>query len=536
MALSKKRKVDAENRAFNSEWNDASMFILPPASTKPVCLICSETVALIKSANVKRHYETKHKAFDQSYPPKSELRTQKIRCLAAQYDQSTRVLSRAFSAQQRANECSLRVAWVLGKHKKPFTDASIVKECMTEIAEALLDGKEKDELCDKIEKIPLSACTATRRSEILAQDSLSQLEEAICKALCVGLAVDESTDVSDNAQLLVYIRFLNREKNQFCEDLLGVTPLQTTTKGEDIYLAIKETPAKRGIEPTKVISITTDGAPAMIGREKGAVARFKEDNADLISYHCIIHQAVLCSTLSDEYAEVMKTMIKIINFLRASSSCQHRMLREFLKEVDANSDDLLLHNNVYKEDLQGDYTHFPKVKEQVQGHRDVSSFVDFVDKLIENFSKRFDSFSIGEELTLFIQNPFLITDVRAFTNDVTHHFKWANTGPLQMQMIDLQANVALKEQFARTESTTFWLQMVSETAFPDLKKVALFILTMFGSTYSCEAAFSTMNIIKTKYRSKLTNEHLHMCMRMALTSFKPRFKMLAGQAKAQFSH
>ncbi|KAI4884246.1 hypothetical protein NFI96_001390 [Prochilodus magdalenae] len=142
---------------------------------------------------------------------------------------------------------------------------------------------------------------------------------------------------------------------------------------------------------------------------------------------------------------------------------------------------------VFKEDLQGDYTHFPKVKEQVQGHRDVSSFVDFVDKLIENFSKRFDSFSIGEELTLFIQNPFLITDVRAFTNDVTHHFKWANTGP---QMIDLQADVALKEQFARTESTTFWLQMVSETAFPDLKKVALFILTMFGSTYSCEAASS----------------------------------------------
>lgn len=494
---------------------------------------------------------------------------------------------------------------------------------MTEIAEALLDGKEKDELCDKIEKIPLSACTATRRSEILAQDSLSQLEEAICKAPCVGLAVDESTDVSDNAQLLVYIRFLNREKNQFCEDLLGVTPLQTTTKGEDIYLAIKEMLAKRGIEPKQVISITTDGAPAMIGREKGAVARLKEDNADLISYRCIIHQAVLCSTLSDEYAEVMKTMMKIINFLRASSSCQHCMLREFLKEVDTNSDDLLLHNNVrwlskgrvlerfwsirhevtafleqlesqkaanfsvflndeknmgivafladimshlnglnlqlqgknnsicdlmtavrsfqrklqvYKEDLQGDYTHFPKVKEQVQGHRDVSSFVDFVDKLIENFSKRFDGFSIGEELTLFIQNPFLITDVRAFTNDVTHHFKWANTGPLQMQIIDLQADVALKEQFARTESTTFWLQMVSETAFPDLKKVALFILTMFGSTYSCEAAFSTMNIIKTKYRSKLTNEHLHMCMRMALTSFKPRFKMLAEQAKAQFSH
>lgn len=73
MALSKKRKVDTENRTFKTEWTDAYMFILPAASSKPVCLICSETVALIKSGNVKRHYETKHKAFEQSYPPKSEL-------------------------------------------------------------------------------------------------------------------------------------------------------------------------------------------------------------------------------------------------------------------------------------------------------------------------------------------------------------------------------------------------------------------------------------------------------------------------------
>lgn len=97
---------------------------------------------------------------------------------------------------------------------------------------------------------------------------------------------------------------------------------------------------KRGIEPT------TDGAPAVMGREKGAAARIKEDNSELISYHCTIHQSVLCSTLSDEYAEVIKTMMKMLHFLRASSSCQHRMLREFLREVDAHADDLQLHNNV----------------------------------------------------------------------------------------------------------------------------------------------------------------------------------------------
>ena len=56
---------------------------------------------------------------------------------------------------------------------------------------------------------------------------------------CVGLAVDESTDVSDNAQLLIHLRFFNQEKKEFCEDVLGVTPLKTSTRGVDIYLAIR---------------------------------------------------------------------------------------------------------------------------------------------------------------------------------------------------------------------------------------------------------------------------------------------------------
>ena len=84
----------------------------------------------------------------------------------------------------------------------------------------------------------------------------------------------------------------------------------------------------------------------MVGREKGAVARMKEDNPELISYHCIIHQSILCATISDKYDEVMSIMMRMINFFRASSSHQHRMLREFLKEFDANADDLVLHNNV----------------------------------------------------------------------------------------------------------------------------------------------------------------------------------------------
>ena len=621
MACSKKRKVDSENRAFKEEWTDAYLFILPIGSTKPVCLICSETVALVKSGNIKRHYETKHKTFSQTHPLDSTIRSQKITQLRAQFDRSSRIIVNASTAQQRANECSLRIAWIVGQHKKPFSDGMVVKECMSAVAETLLDGKQKDELCQKVQQIPLSTATTTSKSEIVTRDVLAQLDEAIQKADCISLAVDESTDITEHAQLVVFVRFFNKEENKNCEDLLGVTSLGSNTRGEDIYKAIKKMLADRGIDVKKVVSITTDGAPAMLGREKGAVARMREDHPDLISYHCIIHQSVLCATLSDQYADVMNTMMRMINFLRASSSLQHRQLREFLREVEANSDDLLLHNNVrwlskgrvlerfwsireeiktfmaqlksqkamqfllflqntekmdhvaflvditshlnqlnlklqgkdhsacdlmtdvhafqrklklFKEDLLADCTHYPAVKEQVRG--DKSWCVEFVDKLIANFGKRFDSFALGDQLSLFIQNPFLITEIRRFSNEVCDTFKWAKAGFLQLELMDLQSNVVMKEQVGGSDAASFWIQTVSETAFPTLKKVALHTLSMFGSTYCCEAAFSTLGIIKSKYRSRLTDEHLDMCLRMALSPFNPRFKVLAVQSKAHFSH
>ncbi|XP_056132816.1 tyrosine-protein kinase JAK2 [Lampris incognitus] len=174
----------------------------------------------------------------------------------------------------------------------------------------------------------------------------------------------------------------------------------------------------------------------------------KEDNPELISYHCIIYQSVLCSTLSDEYAEpeVMNTMMRMINFLRASFSYQHRVLREFLREVDANADDLLLHNDVRWLSKGRVLEHFWSTRTEIAAS---------LAQLIVNFSKRFDSFSLGQQLTLFIQNPFLITDISVFSKEVTQHFKWANAGPFQMQLVDLQAVVALKEHFGGTDPATF---------------------------------------------------------------------------------
>lgn len=60
-----------------------------------------------------------------------------------------------------------------------------------------------------------------------------------------------------------------------------------------------------------------EGAPAMLGKERGAVTRMKEDKPHSIAYHCLFHQSVLFASLMEELSKVMGTMTKlrVINFL-----------------------------------------------------------------------------------------------------------------------------------------------------------------------------------------------------------------------------
>ncbi|KAG2458092.1 SCND3 protein, partial [Polypterus senegalus] len=342
---------------------------------------------------------------------------------------------------------------------------------------------------------------------------------------------------------------------------------------------------------------------------------------DLMAYHCIIDQMVLCASLGERYSEVMTTVMKLVNYLRASSALQHRLLRLFLIEVNATFDDLLLHNNVrwlskgkvlerfwalrkeletflldqksakakpfadfmkndekmeivafltditshlndlnmklqgknstvcdlmlavrafqrklevFKCDLQQDLLHFPRLLDQTAGKHHHHNYAEFLDKLIKNFQTCFEDFPLGKQVLLCIENPFLVKNIAEFSNEATKVFQWASAASLQTELIELQENLALQE--SHCDLVTFWTKMVTAAGVPLLQKMALQILTMFPSTYCCESAFSTMNMVKNTYRHTLTNEHLHQCLRLALTPFMPKFKQLVAQRRCHLSH
>ena len=67
----------------------------------------------------------------------------------------------------------------------------------------------KTKIKEKINKIPLSDSTSMRRTKLLAYDLMSQLDEGLRNASGISLAINDSTDKTDNAQVMVFVRYYN---------------------------------------------------------------------------------------------------------------------------------------------------------------------------------------------------------------------------------------------------------------------------------------------------------------------------------------
>ena len=154
--------------------------------------------------------------------------------------------------------------------------------------------------------------------------------------------------------------------------------------------------------------------------------------------------------------------------------------------------------------------------------------------MIENFLARFDDFPIGKELLLFIENPFRVVDTTEFSVKTKDMFKWVDAAKIQLELIEFQESVVVKKLFCDCKSENFWSKERFSTNHATLCKLTLQILTMFGSIYCCESAFSDMNYIKNKFWMGMTNENLHHCLRLAVTTSQPRFKALAESKKCNF--
>lgn len=82
-----------------------------------------------------------------------------------------------------------------------------------------------------------------------------------------------------------------------------------------------------------------------------------------------------------------------------------------------------------------------------------------------------------------------------------------------MEIINLENDVQLKSE---QHSQHFW-SLVDPDNYTILHQAGLKVAVLFGSTYLCDSAFFDMDVIKSKYRNRLTDVHLNDSIRVKLS-------------------
>ncbi|KAF7644442.1 hypothetical protein LDENG_00221990, partial [Lucifuga dentata] len=168
------------------------------------------------------------------------------------HEQRRAILVQSCFKQETAVVASLHVVWILAKRQKPFTDS---------------ETERGHNSCFGGEKIPMSDTTTMRRVELLSIDVFQSLLEKLRQAEAMSLAVDESTDGSNIAQLCLCMRLYDGEC--FRENLLELIPLEGHTAGEIIFQK-DEFFNENGLGLQQVNMLLTDGA--LFHGRKGAGA------------------------------------------------------------------------------------------------------------------------------------------------------------------------------------------------------------------------------------------------------------------------
>lgn len=304
---------------------------------KPQCVLCKVVLSheSMKPSKLKRHFETKH-----SEHTKKDLeffRRHETSCKSQRLDR-TGIFQQSNTALMQA---SYEVALEIAKQKKPHTiGENLIKPCMLKMVKLVL-GESSEA---KMQRISLSNNTIQRRISDMSVDVKEQILNEIKASPIFSFQVDESTDISSCAQLLVLVKYIHSDNIK--EEFLFCSALESTTKSEDIMEKINTFFVSGGLEWDKVCGVCTDGAPSMLGSKSGFQNKVKQLAPQAKGVHCMIHRYALASkTLPIPLQEVLDSVIRIVNYIK-SGALNTRLFKELCKDMDSDHEVLLFYTAV----------------------------------------------------------------------------------------------------------------------------------------------------------------------------------------------
>lgn len=301
----------------------------------PQCVLCMRTLsnASMKPSLLQRHLLSNHS--DKKDKDPDYFRRMGENLKKQRLDKTGKI----YKVASEAVTASYEIALLVAKKKKSH---SIVEEVIMPAAKILFKHVLGEDSVSKLESVAFSNDTIRRRIEEMSEDIADQVYAEITSSeFGFGIQIDESTDVTNCSQLLVYARYAHN--NALKTELLMNEELVSTTKGEDVFQLVDQCFKKNGLEWSKVVGCTTDGAPAMLGRKSGFQTRVKAVAPFVMTVHCFIHRFALCAkVLPPKMKSCLARVINIVNYIK-TSALNSRLFKLICQDFNSQHLTLLYH-------------------------------------------------------------------------------------------------------------------------------------------------------------------------------------------------
>lgn len=302
----------------------------------PKCVICQEILSNegMKPSKLQRHLQQKH-------PTEATKSIDFFKRQESSVASQANTFKQKFTLPDRALKASFLASLHIARGKKPHTiGENFLLPAVRDIVQELF-GRDAG---NQVDVVPLSNNTVSRRIDDMAEDVTVQLLEQVKNSEYFALQLDESTDVANKAQLLVYIRFISEEK--IVEEVLFCKAMTGRTTGKDIFRILDDYMEQNSIDWSRCVGVCTDGAAAMTGKRSGVIAFIKEKAPNVVSTHCMLHrEALVAKRIDDELYQVLQVVVKTVNYVKAHPM-KDRLFEALCHEMDADFHGLLLHSEV----------------------------------------------------------------------------------------------------------------------------------------------------------------------------------------------
>ena len=221
----------------------------------------------------------------------------------------------------------LRTAYYIAKNNRPYTDY-----------ETLIDLQETNGV--DLGRNLHSHDTCTRMIEVISSTMRRQLCEKIRGSKNgISLIIDESTSLSKRSCLIIYMRSKITPEdpplNVFL-DLVELPAQNASTVLNCLMTSLKANGFDDAYLSSHLISLCTDGASVMLGKQSGVGAQLKKQFPSIALWHCLNHRLEL--SVSDSIKAVdgifhIQSMLSKLHNIYSYSSKMQRQLNDVARNL-----------------------------------------------------------------------------------------------------------------------------------------------------------------------------------------------------------